>query len=126
MKRTVSILAAATLLLLPPFLGSAARSPEKPAANWFRPPLGRVEYLVLTGQDLVEAWAPLVEWKRQTGLAAHVVAVEDVLSNPLYRGADEPETIRNFLKDLYWKWGLSWVLLGGDVNVVPTRFINIF
>ncbi len=109
--------------LLPP----SARASEKETGAAYRPPepLERVEYLVVTGRHLCEAFEPLADWKRSQGVPADVVAVEDVLDNPRYRGADGPETLRNFLKDLFWKWGLAYVLLGADVNIVPTRFIRL-
>ncbi|MHC5078097.1 MAG: C25 family cysteine peptidase [Planctomycetota bacterium] len=102
-------------------------SDDEPTWSWYRPPEGveQVEYVIITGRSLVQAWAPLRDWKSRVGIPADIVAVEDILGNPLYQGVDGPETLRNFLKDLYWKWGLSWVLLGGDVNIVPTRFLDL-
>ena len=102
-RRLLSFLALAVLLLSSPSRPGFSDGPA--GAGWYRPPHGfdRVEYLILTGKDLVEAWEPLRDWKCRTGLPADVVAIESVLDNPLYRGADAPETIRNFLKDLYWK-----------------------
>ncbi|MHC4598043.1 MAG: C25 family cysteine peptidase, partial [Planctomycetota bacterium] len=125
-RRFLSYLLLAVLFLTSP-LSREGFTDEGTGPGWYRPPPGldRVEYLILTGKDLVEAWEPMRDWKCREGLPADVVAVETVLDNPLYRGADAPETIRNFLKDLYWKWGLTWVLLGADVNIVPTRFIRL-
>jgi TolA-binding protein len=130
MKRTAGILVFVLALFSQAVLWTedAPEKEGKPAGpNWYRPPapFARTEYLILTGAGLADAWEPLLAWKRRCGLAADVVDVRDVLGNPLYRGSDGPETIRNFLRDLYWKWGLAWVLIGGDVNVVPTRFLDM-
>ncbi|MHC4601633.1 MAG: C25 family cysteine peptidase, partial [Planctomycetota bacterium] len=102
---------------------SAGEGPTPLATGWYRPPVefDSIRYIVITGRKFIDAWKPFVQWKTKKGVAADVVAVEDVLNNSLYRGTDGPETLRNFIADLYWKWGLDWVLLGGDVNVVPTR-----
>ncbi|MBD3368079.1 MAG: hypothetical protein GF405_07915, partial [Candidatus Eisenbacteria bacterium] len=37
-------------------------------------------------------------------------------------GSDTAERIRMFLQDAYATWGTTYVLLGGDTNVVPVRY----
>ncbi len=99
--------------------------PAKAAHAWYRPPVefDSIEYIIVTARSLVKSFKPLAAWKTRCGVPADVVAIEDILDNPLYRGTDPAETIRNFITDLYWKWGLNYALLGGDANVVPTRMI---
>ncbi|MHC5039510.1 MAG: C25 family cysteine peptidase, partial [Planctomycetota bacterium] len=118
--------------LLPP-RAEGAESPENPEAppaakleGWYQPPVEfkSIKYVVVTARRFLEAWQPLVRWKTRKGIPADAVAIEDILDNSLYRGTDGAETLRNFIWDLYSKWGLDWVLLGGDVNVVPTRMIH--
>jgi hypothetical protein len=75
--------------------------------------------------DLVAAFQRLADWKTKRGLKARVVSVSDIV-NGVYGGfvagaRDLQEVIRNFLKWAYSAWGISWVLLGGDVSVVPVR-----
>jgi hypothetical protein len=36
-------------------------------------------------------------------------------------GADLGESIRNYIREAYAKWGVEWVLLGGDSDVIPAR-----
>ena len=31
------------------------------------------------------------------------------------------ESVRNYIRDAYAKWGVEWVLLGGDTDVIPAR-----
>ncbi|MCC7142766.1 MAG: hypothetical protein IT349_11760, partial [Candidatus Eisenbacteria bacterium] len=38
-----------------------------------------------------------------------------------YQGGDDPERIRNFIKDAYALWGTDYVVLGGDHRAVPSR-----
>ncbi|MFH1918421.1 MAG: C25 family cysteine peptidase, partial [Planctomycetota bacterium] len=38
-------------------------------------------------------------------------------------GVDEAEKVRNFIKDAYSTWNIDYVLLGGDTNVVPHRYV---
>lgn len=99
-----------------------------------------VDYLVITDDqtwdaagirpvshagDLKAHFAQLVAWKSQRGLAARLVTVTDIVSGTygeFREGArDLQEVLRNFLKWAVRTWGVSWVLLGGDVDIIPVR-----
>ncbi|OQW95780.1 MAG: hypothetical protein BWK77_06885, partial [Verrucomicrobia bacterium A1] len=45
--------------------------------------------------------------------------MENIVTN--YSGVDNAEKLRNFLIDAYNTWGTDYVLLGGDIGVVPMR-----
>lgn len=77
------------------------------------------EYLVVTSGELRSAFLPLVEWKTQKGTLAGIVRTDSILS--VYSGRDDAERLRNFLIEAYQN-GTSWVLLGGDEDVVPIRY----
>ena len=47
-----------------------------------------------------------------------VVTLEDIAANPLWSGVDEAERIRNCITTYRDVHGISWVLLGGDTEVV--------
>jgi len=79
---------------------------------------GELEYVVITSESLSDEFEPLVRWKRQKGIRAEIRTVEWISSN--YSGRDLQEKIRNYLKSAADS-GLVWVLLGGDVSVVPHR-----
>lgn len=78
------------------------------------------EYILITGDALVSSFQPLVDWKLKKGLSAKTVTTSWISAQ--YAGADEPEKIRNFIRDAHQTWGTLWVLLGGDVAVVPVRY----
>jgi hypothetical protein len=78
-----------------------------------------VDYLIITGDALVSAFEPLADWKRKKGLPAAVVTTGNVASG--YTGSDLQEKIRNCIIDHHDNYGTTWVLLGGDVDVVPDR-----
>ena len=75
--------------------------------------------------DLVSAFQQLADWKEQRGLTARVVTVSDIVSgvygDHTSDARDLQEVIRNFLKWAYTDWGIAWVLLGGDVTIIPVR-----
>jgi hypothetical protein len=83
------------------------------------PGSGTPEYLIVTGQSLIDAFAPLLVWKIAKGLTAASVTMDEVLATST--GIDDAEKLRNFLIDKY-NFGTRYVLLGGDETVVPIRY----
>jgi len=80
-----------------------------------------VAYLIVTNEEMAPVFQKLADWKTRKGVPAVVRTVEWVGEN--YRsGADVAESVRNFLQEAYAKWGVEWVLLGGDTDVIPPRF----
>ncbi len=77
------------------------------------------EYIIITSENLAEAFLPLVRWKNQLGYTASVITTDEIYSQ--YEGIDEAEQIRNYLKVAYGG-GARWVLLGGDETIVPIRY----
>jgi hypothetical protein len=104
--------------------------------------VGDCDYLVITDNqqwdaatiapsgavgDLVTAFTRLANWKKRRGLRTRVVTITDIV-NGMYgdfkTGArDLQEVLRNFLKWAHTNLSVSWVLLGGDVNIIPTRWV---
>ncbi|MFQ6002859.1 MAG: C25 family cysteine peptidase, partial [Candidatus Zixiibacteriota bacterium] len=76
-------------------------------------------YIIITSSQLKSAFLPLLEWKIKKGIKTTLVTVDSILNT--YPGRDDPEKVRNFLTDAYQN-GTIWVLLGGDEDVVPTRY----
>ncbi|MGB3944708.1 MAG: C25 family cysteine peptidase, partial [Methanothrix sp.] len=101
---------------------------------------GKYDYIIITNQYLKEAPGPynfqtLIENKKEKGLNAAIVTVEDIYSN--YRRSvrqDDQEIIRDFIRDAYLNNEITYVLLGGDGDgariggetwdaIVPTRLL---
>jgi len=80
---------------------------------------GNFKYLVITNSEMDSVFQRLCHWKTKKGIKAVTRSVNWITSN--YPGRDNPEKIRNYLKTLYPDSGLIWLLLGGDVGVVPIR-----
>ncbi len=80
-----------------------------------------VSYLIVTREALATPFQRLADHRTSLGMPAVVKTVEWIEAN--YRhGADVQETIRIFLRDAYARWGVEYVLLGGDTDVLPARF----
>jgi len=82
-------------------------------------PPGDHEYVIITESSFVPTFQPLADWKTKKGVPATIVTTDWIYAN--CSGFDNAEKVRNFIKDAYQNWGTIWVLLGGDINVVPAR-----
>ncbi len=96
--------------------------------NTFAPPFrttlqGDLEYVIITSDAFVSNLQPLADWRTQMGLKGEVKTTTWIYSN--YTGIDNPEKIRNFIIDQFQHHGLLFVVLAGDVAVVPVRNARI-
>lgn len=76
---------------------------------------------------MVEQFERLAAAKRARGISARVVTISDVVAGrygDVRTGSrDLQEVLRRFLKLARERWGVCWLLLGGDVSVVPVRSV---
>lgn len=80
-----------------------------------------VSYVIITNEAMASAFQVLADWKSRRGIPTVVRTKQWIESN--YRhGSDIQETIRNFICDAYTKWGVEYVALGGDTDVIPARY----
>jgi hypothetical protein len=79
-----------------------------------------VKYLIVTNEVLKTEFQRLADWKTLKGIPAVVKTIEWIEQN-YWSGADQGESIRNFIREAYEKWGVEYVLLGGDTDVIPGR-----
>ena len=79
-----------------------------------------VDYVIVTTDALASAYQELADWKTLKGVPTVVRTVEWIVANTR-NGSDLQETIRFFVRDAYAKWGITYLLLGGDTDVLPPR-----
>ena len=85
------------------------------------------EYCIVTSRQLAPAFRRLVGWKRMKGLDAGVITMEEILNEPNIVGDtisdinDNAGKLRQYLMGAYAN-GTKYVLLGGNITVVPARF----
>jgi hypothetical protein len=80
-----------------------------------------VDLVVITDYDQLAAYKDLARFKKILGMNCEVRSIPWI--RQYYNGLDDAERVRNFIKDAYINWGTSFVILGGDVPAVPTRYI---
>ena len=77
------------------------------------------DYLLITSDALKDYFDTLVAQKVADGLSVKTETVEHIYATT--SGTDDPDRIRNYIRDAYTNWGVQYVLLGGDAGVVPKR-----
>jgi len=75
-------------------------------------PNGQATVLLISGDELAEAWLPFAEWKTRQGRATKIVTVRQIARD--YEAASIQEKIRLCVRDHIEQHGTRWVVLGGD------------
>ena len=94
------------------------------------------EYTIITNRVLQDSFKRIIAWKRQKGMDAGVVCVEDIVENLLIKGdtvsyptglsqnylTDSAAKIRQYLQYAYSSGKTKYVLMGGVDSIVPIRY----
>lgn len=80
------------------------------------------EYVIVTNRMMASTFQKLADWKTKKGVRAKVITTEDIYNN--YEGNTPQLKIKNALYNLY-NMGMKYVLLGGDVNIVPAQICKL-
>ncbi len=75
--------------------------------------------LIITDDNYVDNFDPLVALKTEQGFNPLVTTVDEIYSST--DGVDNGDRIRNYIILCYEEYNTSYVLLGGDVNIIPAR-----
>ncbi|MBN1280243.1 MAG: choice-of-anchor D domain-containing protein [Candidatus Thermoplasmatota archaeon] len=86
--------------------------------------LNEYDMVIITTNALSAGFIPLRDAHVAEGIDTTIVTVEEIYANPQYTGVDNAEKLRNFIIDAYQSWGIQYVLLGGDYNVVAGRKLH--
>lgn len=80
---------------------------------------GGFAYLIVTAPGLDTVFSRLADWRTRTGLPGAVRTLDRIVASAA--GRDDAEKLRNYLQACFADSGLRWVLLGGDVELIPVR-----
>ena len=80
-----------------------------------------VDLLVITTNSQFDGYSDLAHFKKILGYNTTIRTLTWVRQH--YTGVDDAERIRKFIVDAVAKWGVLYVLLGGDVLDLPTRWV---
>ncbi|HPD13514.1 MAG TPA: C25 family cysteine peptidase, partial [Planctomycetota bacterium] len=110
----------AALVDNPEALPEQPAEPSAPAPTGGpQPAEGPYDYLLVTGSSLLSSFQPLLNHRTAQGLRVKAEAIENIVNS--YAGVDTAEKLRNYIIYAYTNWGIQYVLLGGDVGVIPAR-----
>ena len=82
---------------------------------------GDYDYVIITKDSWASAFQPLADWKTKKGVPATIVTTSWIYNSGGYSGTDV-QKIKAFVQDVYNTWGTTYVLLGGDTDVVPCHY----
>ncbi|MBN2465718.1 hypothetical protein JXD38_08890, partial [candidate division WOR-3 bacterium] len=77
------------------------------------------DMLLITSNARAANFQAFADWKTRRGIKTVIMKTESIYAS--YSGRDNPEKIRNCVKDYWQNHGLKWVLIGGDDGIVPVR-----
>ena len=77
------------------------------------------EVLIVTTENFAENFNDYIALYAGHGLRVHVATIQDIYA--AMQGRDNQEKIRNYIIQEYENNGISMVMIGGDVDVVPHR-----
>ncbi len=80
-----------------------------------------VDLLIITTDGQYGSYQKYADFRKKFGFLTTVRTMSWIIAH--YNGMDEAECIRLFIRDAVEQWGVSYVLLGGDVPGVPTRIV---
>lgn len=83
--------------------------------------IGGYDMLVITSEEWIPHFGEYLDLYNDKGIRTHIVSLEEIYA--AMDGRDEPEQIRNYIIQEYEENGISNVSLGGDVSIVPFRFL---
>jgi hypothetical protein len=79
---------------------------------------GQYDLLILTSDAFKNGFLPLAEKHNATGVRTIIRTLTDV-------GGTTPEDIRAYIRTEYTTRGISYVLLGGDADVIPAKMLFV-
>ena len=82
------------------------------------------DMLVITAEEWIPRFGEYLNLYNDKGIRTRIVSLEEIYA--AMDGRDEPEQIRNYIIQEYENNGISIVSLGGDVSIVPFRFLWCF
>jgi hypothetical protein len=78
------------------------------------------DYLIITKNQYLSEFDTLVSFYKPRGIRTKVTSTE-YISTFITTGVDLQEKIRNYIIGEYQQHGIEYVLIGGDVEIVPYR-----
>ena len=79
------------------------------------------DLLIIAPQKFIRPLQPLVAHKDRVGIRTRLVSLPEVYAQMYWHGRDKPEKIKYFIKTAKEAWGITYVMLVGDYELMPVR-----
>ena len=79
------------------------------------------DMLVITSDEWMSHFGEYLSFYNDRGIRTRIIASEEIYAS--IQGCDVQEQIRNYIIQEYENNGIQMVILGGDVSIVPFRFL---
>ena len=76
------------------------------------------DFLIITTPELADAFVPLKEYHDANGMATAIHTTADI-------GGYTPNEVRGYISDRYTTDGISYVLIGGDIELLPAQWMYV-
>ncbi|MCD6512331.1 MAG: hypothetical protein J7K61_01845 [Thermoplasmata archaeon] len=78
--------------------------------------------LIITTSDMKSAFETLASFKNSNGIKTMVMTTNEISSS--YDGRDVQEKIKHAIEDAVENYGIEYVILGGDAEKIPVRYVS--
>ena len=85
--------------------------------------LEEYDMVIIAPSEFSDAIQPLINHKDSVGIKTYLKIIEDIYLE--YSGRDEAEKIKYFIKDAIESFGIDYVLLIGNKEKLPVRYVTI-
>lgn len=79
--------------------------------------------VIISADEFVDELQPLKTHKEQIGMSTKIVSLSEVYDETFWNGRDNPERIKYFIKQAIETWNTHFVLLVGDFQKIPVRYV---
>ncbi len=81
------------------------------------------DMVIIAPSEFSEKLQPLVDYRNDCGIETIHVTLDEIYNGEYFPvdGRDNAEKVKYFIKDAIENWNITYVLLAGGINKVPTR-----
>jgi len=73
------------------------------------------DILIITSKNLKKYFEPLEEWHSNHGEATMIATMDEI--------GETADDVREYIRNVYKNFGISYVLIGGDIDIVPAKML---
>jgi len=89
-------------------------------------PTDSYDLLIIAPDEWINELQSLKEYKDKNGISTVLVGLNEIYGGKYFtvQGRDEAEKIKYFIKDAIETWGIKYVMLVGDAEKMPVRYVD--